>query len=141
MNCMGASIFTKLDLRSEYHQIRMTEDIHKTAFQDTHDPVELNYILHESPQLGQGGGHSISTRESHRNHDGGGEAGLRDEPVANDDSSSKAKAATRSESFLLKAELISGSHGTSNSSVIKAIFFRNLEKHIHRTYNFLTTSG
>ena len=65
--------------------------------------------------LSQGGGRSINTRESQRNHCGESGAGLCDEPTANDDSSSKAEAATIGESFLLNAELVPVFHVISNS--------------------------
>jgi len=69
-----------------------------------HDWVELNHILHESPQSGHGGGQGINTGASRRNHSSGGGASLLDEPTTNDDSSKKAHAAIRSESSLLRAE-------------------------------------
>ena len=91
-----------------------------------HDRVELNHISHESSQSGQGGGRSTITRESHQKHGGGG-TGLRDELIESDDSSSKVQAAIRSESPLLKVDLILGSNETSNSSVMKANISRTLE--------------
>ena len=96
-----------------------------------HDRIELNHISYKFPQSGQGGGRSTSIRESHQIHGGGGEADICDEPAANGDSSSKAHTASRGESSLPKVELMSGSHETSNSSVMKATFFRNLEEHVH----------
>ena len=73
----------------------------------------MNHISHEYSQSGQSGDHNTNTRESQRNHNGDG-AGLRDESTASDDISNKAQAATRGESSLLKADLISGFHETAN---------------------------
>ena len=105
-----------------------------------HDRVELNHISYDSSQSGQGGGRNTSTRELHRNHGGGG-AGLRDEPTASDDSSTKAHTITRGESSLLKIDLIIGSHEMSNSSVMTTTPFRTLEEPVHRVGYSLTTSG
>ena len=105
-----------------------------------HDRV-LNHISYEYSQSGQGGGRSTNTKGSQQNHSGGGGASLHDEPVAYDDSSSKTQSATRSESSLPKADLIPGSYGTTNSSVMKANFFRTLEEHVHLTCSSLPISG
>jgi len=76
-----------------------------------------------------------STLERHWNHDRGGGTGLRDEPVANDNSSRK-----EGESSLLKAKLIPRSYGMLNSLVMKEIFFRNLKEPVHQTFSSFTTS-
>ena len=106
-----------------------------------HDWVELNQVLHEYPQLGRGGGRNTNIMESQRNHGRGGGAELRDEPSTSDDSSNKAPVATRCESSLLKADVIPGSHGTANLSVMKAKLFVTLEELVHRTCSSLPISG
>ena len=105
-----------------------------------HGQVELNHISYDSSQSGQGDGRNTSTRELHRNYGGGG-AGLRDEPTASDDSSTKAHTTTRGESSLLKTDLIIGSHEMSNSSVVTTTPFRTLEEPVHRVGYSLITSG
>jgi len=103
------------------------------------DRVELNHILHQSGQGGSAApvlGNHIETTVD----EVGGE-GLRDEPAANDDNLNKAHAPIKGESFLLKVDLIPGSHGMFNSSVIKANPFRNLEESVCRTWISFTISG
>ena len=91
--------------------------------------VELNHISHQS---GQDGDRSSSTRESPQNHGGGGE-GLHDERAANNHNLNKTHAATKGESSMLKVNLIPGSHGIFNSSVMKANIFKTLEESVCRT--------
>ena len=76
-------------------------------------------ISHESPHSGQGCGRGSSTGASRRDHGGCG-AGLRDGSAVKDGSSIKAQLVDRSAPFLLKIELIPGSHAISNSSIMRA---------------------
>jgi len=56
--------------------------------------------------LGYGGGRGASIRVSLLNQDGGSGTGFRDRSGAVDESSNRAQVASRSDSFLLKTELI-----------------------------------
>ena len=69
----------------------------------------------EVSQSGQSGDRGSSMGTSCRDHGGGGGAGLHDGSAVEDSSSIKAQRVERGASFLLKTELISGSHRLSNS--------------------------
>ena len=70
---------------------------------------------HEASQSGQSGGRGSSMGTSCRDHRGGGGAGLHDRSVVEDSSTIKEQIVERGASSWLKAELILGSHGLSNS--------------------------
>ena len=97
--------------------------------------------LHQASQLGQGGGRDSNTYTSHRDHGDRVGAGLHDGSTIKDGSSIKVQIVDRDTSSPLKTELMSGSHGMSNSSIMKASLLRDLGEHVRRACDFLTISG
>jgi len=71
---------------------------------------------------------------------GGGGAGLRGGSVVKDGSSIKTQIVDRGASFLLKTELIPGSHRMSNSSVMRVNLIRTLGELVRQECDFLTIS-
>ena len=86
---------------------------------------------HVASQSGHGGGLRTVNHVSSPNQGGGGETNLRDGSAVVDGRSEKTHEVGRMEFAPLGTELIPRSHGNSNSSVMEAIFFRTLIRHIH----------
>ena len=77
---------------------------------------------HKVSQSGHGGDRKINTSASHRDHDGGGGAALRDGSAVKN--GSLTQIVDRGTTSLLKTELIPESHGMFNSSDIRASLLR-----------------